>query len=163
MLFLSPDIVYWLQTLLHSRENNTVFIVDVSRVCKLTFSEERQETKPKRTHTAFLKIFRTTIQYKTFMMRIPRFISILWKLLKFQNCCVMFRNFLGRQMPPPDCAPNIQIHALSHCVSALANISTSLFRRRAFIHGECIWASMFVHSCCVRSGQCSLTIDMMAC
>jgi len=32
MLFLSPGKVYWLQTLLHWCHNNTVFIVDVSRV-----------------------------------------------------------------------------------------------------------------------------------
>jgi len=30
MLFLSPDIVYWVQTLLHWCDSNAVFIVDVS-------------------------------------------------------------------------------------------------------------------------------------
>jgi len=29
ILFLSSGIVYWLQTLLHCRDNNLVFIVDV--------------------------------------------------------------------------------------------------------------------------------------
>jgi len=32
MLFLSPGIVYWVQTLLHWCDNNAVSIVDVSRV-----------------------------------------------------------------------------------------------------------------------------------
>jgi len=32
MLFLSPGTVYWLKTLLHWRDNNAVFIGDVSTV-----------------------------------------------------------------------------------------------------------------------------------
>jgi len=32
MLFLSPGIVYWVQTLLHWCDSNAVFIVDVSRM-----------------------------------------------------------------------------------------------------------------------------------
>jgi len=32
MLFLSPGIVSWVQTLLHSCDSNAVFIVDASRV-----------------------------------------------------------------------------------------------------------------------------------
>jgi len=52
MLFLSPSIVYWLQTLFHWCNNNTVFIVDVSRVCANSLPQKiRQETKSKRTHT----------------------------------------------------------------------------------------------------------------
>jgi len=32
MLFLSPGIVYWVESLLHRCDSNAVFIVDVSRV-----------------------------------------------------------------------------------------------------------------------------------
>jgi len=64
MLFLSPGIVYWVQTLLHWCDSNAVFIVDVSRMlCKL-FLKRWQETKSKRTHTAFLKIFRVVHEKK---------------------------------------------------------------------------------------------------
>jgi len=50
-LFLSPGIVSWLQTFLHWWDNNTVFIVDFSRVYANSTSEYRQETKSKHTHT----------------------------------------------------------------------------------------------------------------
>jgi len=52
MLFLSPGIVYWVQTLLHRCDSNAVFIVEVSGVYAISSSES------KRTHTAFLKFFR---------------------------------------------------------------------------------------------------------
>ena len=40
MLFLSPDIVYWVETLLHRCGSNAVFIVDVSRVYAISSSED---------------------------------------------------------------------------------------------------------------------------
>jgi len=46
VLFLSPGIVDWLQALLHWCGNNTVFIVDVSKVCaNFRPQRSRQETK----------------------------------------------------------------------------------------------------------------------
>jgi len=41
-----------------------MFIVDVLRVYSNSPSEDRQETKSKRTHTAFLKIFRVVHEQK---------------------------------------------------------------------------------------------------
>jgi len=65
MLFLSSGIVYWVQTLLHRCDSNGVFIVDVSRVYALCNLFLRwQETELKRTHTAFLKIFRVVHEKK---------------------------------------------------------------------------------------------------
>jgi len=43
MLFLSPGIVYWVQTLLHWCGNNALFIVDVSRVYAKSSSEESKK------------------------------------------------------------------------------------------------------------------------
>jgi len=40
MLFLSPGIVYWVQTLLHWCDSNAVFIDDVSRVYANASSED---------------------------------------------------------------------------------------------------------------------------
>jgi len=40
MLFLSPGIVYWVQTLLHRCDSNAVFVVDVSRVYAISSSED---------------------------------------------------------------------------------------------------------------------------
>jgi len=39
MLFLSPGIIYWVQTWLHWCDSNAVFIVDVSRVYANSSSE----------------------------------------------------------------------------------------------------------------------------
>jgi len=44
MLFLQASIVFWLQTLRYWWENNTLFIVDVSRVYANSSSEDRKET-----------------------------------------------------------------------------------------------------------------------
>jgi len=60
MMILSPGIVYWVQALLHWCDNNAVFFVDVSRVYANSSSLRWQETKSKRTHTAFLKNFSVT-------------------------------------------------------------------------------------------------------
>jgi len=59
MLFLSPGIVYWLQTLLHTCDSNAVFIVDVSRVYAISSSIKAY------THTAFLKLFRVIHEKRT--------------------------------------------------------------------------------------------------
>jgi len=59
MLFLSPGIVYWVQTLFHLCDSNAVFIVDVSRVYANSLPQEMTRRKIiAYTRTAFLKIFR---------------------------------------------------------------------------------------------------------
>jgi len=52
VLFLSPGIVYWLQTLLHWCDNNAVFIVDVSRVYTNSLPQKigKKQTKCANTH-----------------------------------------------------------------------------------------------------------------
>jgi len=41
------------QTLLHSCDNNVVFIVDVSRVCAISFSEDDKK-ESRRVHTHYI-------------------------------------------------------------------------------------------------------------
>jgi len=55
MLFLSPGIVYWVQTLLHWCDTNTVFIVDPSRVSANSLPQKMARSKIN-TRNAFLKI-----------------------------------------------------------------------------------------------------------
>jgi len=50
LLFLSPGIVYWVQTLLHRCDSNAVFIVDVSRVYAISSSEDGKK-RNQRVHT----------------------------------------------------------------------------------------------------------------
>jgi len=51
MLFLSPGIVYWVQTLLHWCDNNEVFIVGVSRVYAHSSSEDgKKQNQSVHTH-----------------------------------------------------------------------------------------------------------------
>jgi len=65
MLFLSPVIVYWLQTLLHWCDSNAVFIVDVSRVYANSLPQKMARSKIKAyTRTAFLTIFRVVYEKK---------------------------------------------------------------------------------------------------
>jgi len=40
MLFLSPGMVYWVHTLFHWCDSNAVIIIDVSRVCANSSSED---------------------------------------------------------------------------------------------------------------------------
>ena len=59
MLFLSPGIFFRLQALLHWRDNNAVFIDDVSRVYANSLPQKIGKKQNKVcTHTAFQKIFR---------------------------------------------------------------------------------------------------------
>jgi len=51
MLFLSPGIVYWVQTLLHWCDSNALFIVDVSRVDAISSSEDgKKQNQSVHTH-----------------------------------------------------------------------------------------------------------------
>ena len=51
MLFLSPGIVYWVQTLPHWCDSNAVFIVDVSRVYANPSSEDgKKQNQSVHTH-----------------------------------------------------------------------------------------------------------------
>jgi len=64
MLFLSPGIVYWVQTLLHWCDSNVVFIVDVSRVYANPSSEDGKKQIKAYTHTTILIIFRVVYETK---------------------------------------------------------------------------------------------------
>jgi len=51
MLFLSPGIVHWVQTLLYWCDSNAVFIVDVSRVYVNSSSEDgKKQNQSVQTH-----------------------------------------------------------------------------------------------------------------
>jgi len=51
MLFLSPGMVDWLQTLLHWCDNNAAFIVDVSRVYANSLPQKIGEKQNQSVHT----------------------------------------------------------------------------------------------------------------
>jgi len=64
MLFLSPSIVYWVQTLLHWCDSNAVFIVDVSRVYANSHQKMARSKIKAYTRIAFLKNFRVVHEKK---------------------------------------------------------------------------------------------------
>jgi len=58
MLFLSPGIVYWVQTLLHWCDSNATFVVDVSRAYANSSSEDGKNKIKAYIHTAFRTVAR---------------------------------------------------------------------------------------------------------
>jgi len=54
MVFLSPGIAYWLPTLLHWCDNNTVFIADISRVYANSIRRQARNKFESYTHTTCL-------------------------------------------------------------------------------------------------------------
>jgi len=75
MLFLSPGIVYWVQTLLHWCDSNAAFIVDVSRVYANSLPQKMARIKMKAyTHCISENVQRYTIKtIKSFRNRLPTF------------------------------------------------------------------------------------------
>jgi len=100
MLFLQASIVFWLQTLRYWWENNTLFIVDVSRVYANSSSEDRKETIWNvHTHTAFLKIKKIRI-YNFHESNIKFHLHSLKVSANVKIVMQCFETFLG-EMPPP--------------------------------------------------------------
>jgi len=64
ILFLSPGIVYWVQTLLHWCDSYAVFIADVSRVYANSLPQMARSKIKAYASTAFLKIFRVAHRKK---------------------------------------------------------------------------------------------------
>jgi len=76
MPFLSPDIVYWVQTLLHWCDSNAVFIVDVSRVYANSSSEDgKKQNQSVHTHciSENFRVVHDKMDKKGLRNRLPTF------------------------------------------------------------------------------------------
>ena len=118
MLFLSPRIVSWLQTLLHRCYNNTVFIVDVSKIYANSLPQKIGKIKNQSIDThciswdfQILNIKFSWLEYKISFYSLNASANV-----KIATQC--FENFRGANAPNP-----------SHLVARLRSIHISVLRK----------------------------------
>ena len=136
MLFLSPGIVFWLQLLLHWCDNNTLFIVNVSRVYATSLLQKwgKKQNQGVDTHCISENFQHQNIRFPWLEYKISS--SFFESFCKCKNYCAILWNFgegkcLPGFVPVPSACGLIQSLPLTQMSSRtlVRNVVATMLRR----------------------------------